>query len=254
MKDPEVHSTRFDLHWRCRGTSFRITPLFLVSCAILGVRYYVDPEAGSFGWGVFWMVAVVLSVLAHEMGHVLAGWIFGLRGDVILSGLGGVIQGVSTLPQRWQRIVVLLAGPLVQIVIVAGIVGLPLLPFPSVLRRGGLDFAIANGMSMVFWINLDWAVLNLLPIWPLDGGRIAAEIGEGLFGPRGAAWALGASIVTCGILAIGVSLELSLRLSNPYDPHYILYLERFTVLLLFCFLFWVRGFRDLWPEEQAVPR
>jgi Zn-dependent protease len=96
-------------------------------------------------------------------------------------------------------------------------------------------------------------LLNLLPLWPLDGGRVAVDLGEGLLGTRGKIAALILSVLTAGLLAVWVMLELSVRLEYRFDPRYALYLEQFGVLLMYCFLLWLRSFKELWPEQQVVP-
>jgi stage IV sporulation protein FB len=249
MKTPEPQPTRFDLHGQLFGTPIRIQPAFWVSSALLGIRYYTDPEGGGIGYFAFWMVAVLVSVLLHECGHVLAGRLFGLRGEIFLGGLGGQLTGLDSLPRRWQRVIVLLAGPSVQLLILAGIWAITAPAFPAATLSGGWRTAIGTGMAMVGWLNASWALLNLLPLWPLDGGRLACEVGEGLFGRRGVAGALWLCVASTGALAVFLVLELSWRLEVlRYDPRYVLSLEQFSVLLLFCFLLWLRAFRALWPD------
>jgi stage IV sporulation protein FB len=249
MNVAEPRRTRFDLRWKLLGTPFRATPLFWAAVAVLGIRYYADPEAGSFGYFVFWMVAAVSAVLLHDLGQILVGRFFAMRGDVVLYGLGSLTMGADTLSRRWQRVVVLLSGSLIQFVFVAVIWGLTWAPYPALLGSAPLRYSIGNGTAILLRAHFYWGLLNLLPIWPLDGGRIACEIGDGLFGRRGIWAALGLSLVTCAAVAIFVTLQLSVRLDFRFDPRYLLYLEEFTVLLLFCFLFWTRGFQALWQSR-----
>ena len=111
MNVPEPSQSRYDLAWRMCGVPVRITPLFWAASVLLGLRYYLDPEKGSLGYFAFWMAAVLASVLAHQFGQVLVGRLFGMRGEVVLFGLGGRTLGLAGLQRRWQRVVVLLAGP-----------------------------------------------------------------------------------------------------------------------------------------------
>ena len=222
MKTPEPQETRFDLHGLLFGVPIRIRPLFWVSSALLGIRYYSDPDGGGAGYFAFWMLAALVSVLLHEYGHVLVGRIFGLRGGIVLGGLGGQTTGLDTLPRRWQRVLVLLAGPVVGLLILAGIWGITAFPFPEALL-GGAATAVATGLDMVGRLNAYWALLNLLPLWPLDGGRIACELGEGLLGRRGVAAALWLCIADTGALSVLLVLvaELAagvLRSRSPLRP------------------------------------
>jgi stage IV sporulation protein FB len=252
MKHLEPQHNRFDLRCRLAGVGVRVTPLFWLSSAILGIRYLADPNGGSLGYFLFWMTAVLVSVLLHELGHVLACRLFGLQPEVVLSGLGGVTLGIDELKRPWQRLVTLLAGPAMGFLIVAGIWGITFIPFPQVLRDWGWDTSIATGIAILLWINLYWSVLNVVPLWPLDGGRMACEIGEGLFGRKGRVAGVVLSIITAGLLAVGLVIQLSWHLRFPYDPRYLLYLEQFIVLLMYAFLLWLRGFRELWPDQAEV--
>jgi Zn-dependent protease len=253
MNLSEPRPTRLDLHLHLGGVPVRINPLFWAASAILGIRYYADPEAGSIGYSAFWMAAVLAFVLLHEMGHVLVGRLFGMRGEVVLYGLGGLTLGVEGLPRRWQRGVVLLAGPLVGLLVLAAVWGLTGLPIAAAIRDPAWRAVVANGLAIVVRINYYWAVLNLLPLWPLDGGRIACEVGEGLFGRWGRVAALCLCILTVGVLVVGVVLSMSWRANFTLDPRYFLVMEERSIWLLFCFLLWLRSFRALWPEEQAPP-
>ena len=243
-------STRFDLCWRVGGVPFRITPLFWFSCALLGLRYYADPEGGSLGYFIFWMVAAFASVLLHELGHVLVGHLFGMQAETTLYGLGGMTTGVEALGRRWQRLLVLLAGPLLQLHFVLVLLGITSLPFPRIFRDWGWQAPIANGLFILLWINLYWALLNLIPLWPLDGGSVACEIGEAIFGPKGRSIGLSLSIVCAGLLALATTLQLSWRLSFPYDPRYLLYLTEYCISILYLFLLWLRNFSELWNANQ----
>jgi Zn-dependent protease len=249
MKELQPKQTAFDLRFRLGGVPIRIHPLFWVASALLGIRDYADPEVGGLGCFAFWMAAVLVSVLLHELGHVCVGRLLGMRGEVVLYSLGSLTLGLDTLPRRRQRLAVLLAGPLVGLLIVAGVWGITWLPFPAALREPRWQTPIATGLAIVVWINLYWALLNLLPLWPLDGGRMACEIGEGLFGRRGVTAALVLSLVVAGLLAVWVMVQMSWLLNFRYDPRYTLLMEHWAVVLLFCFLFWVRGFGALWPAE-----
>jgi stage IV sporulation protein FB len=250
MKLQEPRPTRFDLRWRALGAPVRITPLFWFSCALMGLRYFADPEGGSLGYFLFWMMAAFTSVLLHELGHLLAGRLFGMRPEVILYGLGGLTTGVEALSRRWQRVFVLLAGPVLQLLFVSFIWGITWFPFPGVFRDWGWQAPIANGLFILLWINLYWAILNVIPLWPLDGGRVASEIGEALFGPKGHSVGLGLSIVCAGMLALAATLQMSWRLSFPFDPRYVLYLTEYCIAILYLFLLWLRNFNELWNANK----
>ncbi len=260
MKVQEPLHTRLELRFRLLGLPGRISLLFWIAAAALGVRYYADPEIASFGWFAFWMAAVLASVLFHELGHVLVGRLSGLRGQVVLHELGGLTMGVDDLPRRWQRVGVLLAGPLAGALVVAGIWGLTYLPLPD--WSAQTRTAVAIGVKILLVINVFWTAVNLLPLWPLDGGRVACEIGEGLFGPRGAKAALVLCLATTVLLTLVATALLSLHLNVRFDvplhlPEWLRETEmsrlwhlQYGFLIFYCYLLWVRTFRALWPETK----
>jgi stage IV sporulation protein FB len=213
MQEPDP--TPFDLNWRMFGVPVRVHPFFWVLAAFLGWNYFNSDRA--FGI-VLWIGCVFLSILLHEFGHVFAGRMFGSEGRILLYAFGGLAIGSSNLRRRWQRVVVYLAGPAVQLVLAGAVYILG----HYVLRgRVPQDQAhqIALLLTMLLEINLLWGIFNLLPITPLDGGQVTREICD-IFAPgRGAIYALGTSTVVCAGVAVLILLESSGR--GPELPRYI---------------------------------
>src|SRR6516165_4479720 len=110
----EPDQTRFDLRWRMFGTPIRVHPMFWLISLILG--YDVTIRAG-IGYVLAWVGCVFVSVLLHEFGHVWMGRLFGSQGYIVLYSFGGLAVGSNLLSRRWQRILVLLAGPLIQLLL-----------------------------------------------------------------------------------------------------------------------------------------
>jgi Zn-dependent protease len=233
------------------GTEVRVHPLFWVSSALVGVIYYQDPEHGGVEVFVFWMVAVFVSILLHEFGHAFAARLFGVRGRIVLSALGGRWLGLEDLTKCWQRLAVCIAGPVTSFLVFGVLWAIPWIPFPPFLKERGLAAPLVTGMWILMWGNLYWGLLNLLPLWPLDGGQIAREIAAKLLGARGLPLATLLSVVTAGLLTIWVLLEMRVRLIDRFDPRYPLHLMYFGILLLYCFAYWTVGFRAFWSEETA---
>jgi Zn-dependent protease len=196
----EPNRTPYDLRWRMLGTDVRVHPLFWLVSAVLGWNWYSAP-GGGIGYLLLWVFCCFVSVLLHEFGHVLVGRLFGSDGHIVLYSFGGLAIGSSDLRRRWQRVLVLFGGPGAQLVL-AGLLWasfrwgqwyrhVPATWLPHLL--------VAEFMLLA--INIAWPILNLLPIWPLDGGRITRELLEGLLGMRGTTFALGLSLVVSGLLA-----------------------------------------------------
>jgi stage IV sporulation protein FB len=209
----EPEPTPYDLRFRLFDVPVRVHPMFWVFTAILGWNFWNDY---GFPYLALWVGCVFASVLLHEMGHVLMGRAFGTRGHIVLYTFGGLATGSTDLRRRWQRIAVLAAGPLAQLVLlvpiwaVAGGVVPKIHPF---LPPTTTELAL----SMLWRINLWWPLLNLLPVWPLDGGQISREALEGGLGARGVQAALILSIGVSGLLAAHALLyETNKQLLLPF--------------------------------------
>jgi Zn-dependent protease len=152
------------LGFRIAGIPVRIDPSFLVIVVLLGW----GARAGALL--VAWVAVVTASVLLHELGHAVAFRRYGQRPQILLQGMGGLTTGSGEpLPPR-RDVVVSLAGPLT---------GLVLLGLPALLvSRSSTDLSSTwkAVLADVVFVNLAWSILNLLPVLPLDGGRVSAAV------------------------------------------------------------------------------
>ncbi|HLN28006.1 MAG TPA: site-2 protease family protein [Gemmataceae bacterium] len=196
----EPQRTAYDLNWRMFGIQVRVHPFFWAIAAILGWGIL---QMG-FEFLALWIACVFVSILIHELGHVFAGRLFGAYGHIVLYSFGGLAIGSNSLPNRWQRIAVMLAGPGAGFLL-GGLVWLGA-------QQLDLDEAsplILSAISFLIWINFGWGLLNLLPVWPLDGGQVNRDLCEWLFRPRGVRIAYGISIAVAGLLAVNALANYS---------------------------------------------
>lgn len=118
----------------------------------------------AVAYGVLFLLAVFGSVLLHELGHALTARRYGIRTRrIVLSPIGGIAQ-LEGMPRRpRQELAVALAGPAVNFVLAAGLwLVLPL--FAS----APFVFELLGGVLVA---NLMLGTFNLLPAFPMDGGR-----------------------------------------------------------------------------------
>jgi len=142
-----------------------------------------------------WVGVAFAGVLLHELGHALTIQAFGFAPVIQLHGFGGLTGWRESAPlSTARRIAISAAGPGVGI-----LVGLATIAVASVLSHTGQTAHLA--IRYLIWVNLGWGVLNLVPILPLDGGTIVAEVAGAVWPGRGIRVARWASLVLCGGLA-----------------------------------------------------
>ncbi len=121
-----------------------------------------------------WPVAAYLTgfaiILLHEFGHVFAcRWVGGTADRVILWPLGGLAV-VSPPPRPGAQAVMTLAGPLVNLILAPVLIALAFALAPATDDAPRTDEEMF--VTSLAWFNLIVLVFNLLPLFPLDGGRL----------------------------------------------------------------------------------
>jgi Zn-dependent protease len=234
----EPDRTQFDLSWRMFGVSVRVHPLFWLVSAILGF----DSVRRGFEYLLLWIGCVFVSILIHEFGHVFMGQVFGSRGHIVLYSMGGLAIGSSDLRSRWQRIAVSFAGPLAQFLLF-GLIFLAALRVLPALGPARQLSPTAFVIEQMLWINLAWPILNLLPIWPLDGGRISRDLLDWLMPRQGVRVSLGISFLVAGVLAVN-----ALAAANGHAL--VDFLPGGTYMALFFALFALSSFQEMQQESE----
>lgn len=227
--------TPYDLRFQLAGFPVRISWTFWLMAVVLGYELvrsidmaFVNSPLGSPGVPVLlliWAGCIMLSILIHELGHTLAFRWYGVQSHVLLYHFGGL-----AIPSGYQSggrssgylaptasLLISAAGPLAQIgsaallVVVVAAMGyrvevLSWLPGPLAgwtSSLGGRPLGNAVSFAMVnFYVlpSIFWGLLNLLPVLPLDGGRIAEALLAMLGYGRQIAYQL--SLVTAALVAI----------------------------------------------------
>ncbi|MEY2591497.1 MAG: hypothetical protein QOJ67_3481 [Acidimicrobiaceae bacterium] len=153
--------------FRVAGVPVRVELFFVITAVLLG------SYARQGVLLIWWVVIVFVSVLVHELGHAMAYKAYGQSPRILLTGIVGLTYGSGPLSSRTRKIVVSLAGPLTQL----AVVGLPAYFVRD--SSWGLESATRHQvLSDLVFVSVGWALLNLLPVLPLDGGHIC----EALFG------------------------------------------------------------------------
>jgi stage IV sporulation protein FB len=187
----EPPSSPYDLHFRVFGIPVRVHPWFWVIALLFGVS---GPNPADPLKVVLWVVVVFVSILIHELGHaVLQRW-YGGHPRITLYGMGGLASCEDCDRSPTAQILISLAGPAAGFVLAALVVGV--LAATGHFRGFVLDFMpidwqpydmqyiVENRqfsprdtlIADLLWVNIFWGLVNLLPIYPLDGGRVAREL------------------------------------------------------------------------------
>ncbi len=150
-------------------------------CELFGIPVYVDMSFAflllmfaitdaSLVLGVTEALLLAVSVIAHEFGHSLTARAFGYRTtDITISLLGGCASLISLPRKAWQELLTAVAGPLVSFALsVLGFFCIFYIPTDN----GWLRFVF----WYLAWMNLMLGAFNLLPGFPMDGGRIFRSV------------------------------------------------------------------------------
>jgi Zn-dependent protease/CBS domain-containing protein len=157
---------------RIAGTAVRIHITFLLFLVWIWAANYFTGGADAAWTSVIFMVLLFLCVLLHEFGHVFAARAFGVQTpDVTLLPIGGVARLERIPEEPMQEFLIAIAGPLVNVAI-----ALLLLAFfgadLSTRHMAAVDNAQVSMVDRLASVNLFLALFNLIPAFPMDGGRI----------------------------------------------------------------------------------
>ncbi|HEY2783552.1 MAG TPA: site-2 protease family protein [Fimbriiglobus sp.] len=176
---------RLAVHW-----SFWILPAVVFASGFL---------TGSPNMAVF-DVATILGmftcVVLHELGHALAARGFGIRThDIQLYPIGGVAR-LDRMPEKpYQELAVALAGPAVNVAIILFVAPLMLFGGYGIGLNSIAGSWVEAFWHRMLWVNIGLFLFNMLPAFPMDGGRVLRAI-LALFVPRTQATEVAANVGT----------------------------------------------------------
>ena len=226
----EPNRTRYDLNFWVFGIPVRVHPAFLIMPVVLGSSLLRDPEYNAGIILVCLIGIFFVSVLVHELGHALAFRHYGIPSRIVLYWMGGLAipdSGPSWKPVRRpgltpnRQIVVSLAGPGMGFLLAALLVALIYGVGGSVIyEQSGIfpllfadlsDSVLANSphLRLIYLLvyvslfaNIFINILNLMPVYPLDGGQVLRQILFQVDMVNG----LRNSIIVSVIVAVGIAV------------------------------------------------
>ncbi len=177
------------------GIPVEVQPFFWISLVILGGAISADSAAEIFRVVLF-VMAGFISILIHELGHALTARSFGASTSITLQAFGGFAAYAGVSMNRWQRFLITAAGPAIQIAL--GFAVLLLLRNLPDQSNHGIYF-----LKILMIISFVWAILNLLPVVPLDGGQML----NAALGPARIKITLTISIVVAIVAGVAIFLK-----------------------------------------------
>ena len=234
----EPPESEYDLRFMVMGFPVRISWTFWLGAAVFGYAlcsgfpYLPGNPVESLGSAIHiapllivWALCLLTSILIHELGHALAFRYYGLHASIVLYHFGGLAiptggylpgRSITRIGER-EQLIISAAGPGLQVLAAVVLI--------LVVKLGGYQVGIFDIMpaylDRIPWVSdgktipnqglyalvsffvfpsIVWALLNLMPVWPLDGGRIARSFVVMTGGTI--AQSLWISIICAGALAV----------------------------------------------------
>lgn len=205
--------TPYDWTFQFFGYPVRVHWSFWLIAAALGYNFaqnidrtYFQEELQTPGTAallIIWVITMFVSIFIHELGHCLAMAWYGIPSRIVLYYMGGLAipEGMTSWrgarirrPSPWNQFVISAAGPAAQLLFAAVVIviAVALGYHPSTLvsyyveKLFGREWisslampqhaAVAALIEFSIYPSIMWALLNLIPVLPLDGGRIAQSL------------------------------------------------------------------------------
>jgi len=157
---------------RIAGTTIKIHVTFVLFLGWIAISSWVSGGPAAAWTSLAFMILLFACVLAHEFGHIFVARYFGVATPTVtLLPIGGVAQ-LERIPEKpSEEFLVAIAGPLVNVVIAIVLV----VAFGASLDAGslaGVDKTAVSMLDRLAAVNLFLVVFNLIPAFPMDGGRV----------------------------------------------------------------------------------
>ena len=204
-----------------KGTVIRIHLTFVLFLLWIGVSHYAQGGQRAAVEGVLFISLLFLCVLLHEFGHVFAARRYGMQTpDITLLPIGGVAR-LERIPEKpSEELVVALAGPAVNVVIAALLFlllgGLPSMDDGTQVHNPGVDL-----LGRLAWVNISLVVFNLIPAFPMDGGRVLRAL---------LAYRLGYARGTRIAAGIGQAVAFALGLAGLFGNPLLIFIALFVYM------------------------
>jgi Zn-dependent protease len=218
--------------FRIRGIQLSVHASFALLLAYVGWEGWTAAGWHGAVWTLAYVLALFVCVTLHELGHAVAARRYGVRVPrIMLLPIGGMAE-MDSIPRRPRHeIIIALAGPAVNYVIIG--VLMIFVRFPADWNPTYFELTTAEFFRHLVLVNLVMGVFNLLPAFPMDGGRVFRAL-----------LATRLTYLRATQIAVGVGKLVALA-----GAGYLVYIEHYLGAVLFAFIIFA-GEREL----QAVVR
>jgi len=155
------------------GIDVYVHATFLLLIAWVGYSHWLENRNwGEVFSGVLFILALFACVILHEYGHALTARKYGIKTrDITIYPIGGVAR-LERMPEKpIEELWVALMGPAVNVVIAAGLFAYLYLT-SSLVPLSELTIASGSFLERLMMINITLVLFNLIPAFPMDGGRV----------------------------------------------------------------------------------
>ena len=161
---------------RISGIDLYVHPTFLLLVGFVGINYWLNERSVSAVLdGIAFLLALFTCVVLHEFGHSLAARKYGIQTkDITLLPIGGVARLEKIPYNPKQELWVALAGPAVNAVIAVILLG-------ALILSGTFEpirlttYGDRSFLERLLVVNITLILFNLIPAFPMDGGRVDSE-------------------------------------------------------------------------------
>jgi Zn-dependent protease len=140
--------------------------------------WFTGTETSTLLAVALFIIVLFVCVILHEFGHALTARRFGVETiDIIISPIGGIAR-LKKLPEKpMHELIVAIAGPIVNlsiaiILFIVAVIAYSHIPLPTIDNSIKFISSPFGFLALLIWLNIVLFVFNLIPAFPMDGGRI----------------------------------------------------------------------------------
>ena len=183
------------------GIPIRIHATFLLILVWFGMA--AAASSRSVPRAITFLLAAFACILLHELGHAAMARRFGVRTrEIVLYPIGGIAR-LESIPGGWAELLIAIAGPAVNVILALGCAAVLVALHVDHGLRQTTPLENTGLVQQLLWINIYIVVFNMIPAFPMDGGRVLRAIlalGLGQYRATRIAGFIGQAIAGCFVI------------------------------------------------------